>query len=750
MFTVFISASTELKALRDTIHDTLMAAGVHSITQDRSLGASPRGVRDLLARDVEFSDIVIHIAGESYGADAELAFPEHPEFRCSWTQFEYYYAHQLGKDVFAFVMAPTAQATNENLEDPSKRALQAAHRQRVVSGKFDHTPVNKALRTLNDQREVRNDFEMLSRLAGVVRRGQQDWGGRKDLISKNLTALTDQMSELKQIGERQTQILGDLHQVAKEELSRTRRRGLFFAAMLSLVLVPVILIALGGGVVEYGCRLAVLEGICREQGWSKSSEEKAMQATAEYLSELTGDPKPADFSVTATGSWNNAYLHVNGLSPGSVGKIYYQLNDLQPEPLNGDSIEAKSVDKFLLLEKMESGELTEFADFTEMIHQSLTDSTYSLFQSYATAGIPMWECSIGGCFVSTHTRAEWLCNSAVQKVETKQDGSDAWFTLDRSICQSGVEDYFCIGYRSLPFAIDPAKDFMVRFTFADGRQSVHSISTRVDRNRNAGTKDVEHWVAAVPIKDKNPDARAPNLLVQFQEGASFVLKSGLDACATQPDSGRWFVDSDGKGLLLVQEYQRPTFGPAAQTGYEFSIPRNSELGKRIAKGTVEVGIAWESEDGVRTPTYWYAFDARAAVIRAAALKRAGLPGKRPEITCITPYDEPAFCRPVNEFEWLGYQSIEFGLSPDKLEASLPINLSVEDFLEARCEGGRQCKTFNYALPSGVDDVLYRTTDEHGNRSEIARVNLAGRNAVAPVPSSSQAQGRTRRTWNNPN
>jgi tetratricopeptide (TPR) repeat protein len=147
--TVFLSAATiDLKPWRDLLAKAFRAAQFRVLVQDDSLGAPVGKVRGLLATAIEESDCVIHLAGQGYGSHATDPFPDHPGFRCSWTQFEYYYPHQLPTPipVIGFVCGPALSVMSKPEEGDDdddvalKIRLQQAHCARVISGKFDDTP----------------------------------------------------------------------------------------------------------------------------------------------------------------------------------------------------------------------------------------------------------------------------------------------------------------------------------------------------------------------------------------------------------------------------------------------------------------------------------------------------------------------------------------------------------------------------------------------------------------------------------
>lgn len=149
MPTIFLSAaSDDLKYWRDTLHKAFEKAGCKVFTQGQSLGAPAGGVLLHLRQHLDKSQFVVHLAGLAYGAEPEHpAFAEHPGFRCSYTQFEYYYAHQKGKQVIAFVCAegfpylPFTEKAKDNTERERRRQLQVDHRERMTKGCFLGTPI---------------------------------------------------------------------------------------------------------------------------------------------------------------------------------------------------------------------------------------------------------------------------------------------------------------------------------------------------------------------------------------------------------------------------------------------------------------------------------------------------------------------------------------------------------------------------------------------------------------------------------
>ncbi|HET6409977.1 MAG TPA: NB-ARC domain-containing protein, partial [Chthoniobacteraceae bacterium] len=180
--TVFISAATiDLRSWRDLLAKAFRAAQFRVLVQDDSLGAPLGSVRELLSGAILQSDCVIHLAGLGYGGEATDPFPASPEFRCSWTQFEYYHAHEKKIPCIAFVCAPNlSKFEREEDADPERRAikegLQRDHCDRVQSGKFDGTPLVSLPRTLNDD-VVETTEDLLIRMTKAVAGLQRKYAG---------------------------------------------------------------------------------------------------------------------------------------------------------------------------------------------------------------------------------------------------------------------------------------------------------------------------------------------------------------------------------------------------------------------------------------------------------------------------------------------------------------------------------------------------------------------------------------------
>ena len=197
--TIFLSAaSIDLKEWRDVLHGAFSRAGFHVYTENNSFGAATGDVRHLLTQHILDSDCVIHLAGVGYGSHAQDPFPEDPGFVCSWTQFEYYFAHQQRKNVIAFVCAPELSQNGfvekgDAAECLRKSELQKAHRLRVESGQFTGTPFEERVKRASHE-PVGSVQALLAAVAAAV--GTLHRQGRLAPSARRLAAITAAQAEL--------------------------------------------------------------------------------------------------------------------------------------------------------------------------------------------------------------------------------------------------------------------------------------------------------------------------------------------------------------------------------------------------------------------------------------------------------------------------------------------------------------------------------------------------------------------------
>jgi hypothetical protein len=192
---IFLSAaSDDLEQWRNVLDVAFRRAGCHVYTQKKSLGVTGGGVLDLLKQHLDECDYVVHLAGMAYGAEPEESpFPEFPEFLCSYTQFEYYYAALNQKEVFGcvcteqFPYSPFVENGDSNEERQRRSTLQQRHRQRVASGKFEGTPFNEIGRTLNET--VEDPASLMQTLAAMVAKITKDSRPQIKEVQKELHQL---------------------------------------------------------------------------------------------------------------------------------------------------------------------------------------------------------------------------------------------------------------------------------------------------------------------------------------------------------------------------------------------------------------------------------------------------------------------------------------------------------------------------------------------------------------------------------
>ncbi|OYW70475.1 MAG: hypothetical protein B7Z37_30625, partial [Verrucomicrobia bacterium 12-59-8] len=138
---VFISATSgDLQSIRHIVKEALLTIGCHPVEQT-NFAPDFRTVTTMLKEKIGECQAMIHIAGMRYGAEPDPStLPPHAE-RHSYTQMEYEMGRRLQEvhgdkrfRVYTFV-CPEDFPYDEgpDLEDTEKRALQVAHRERLLT-----------------------------------------------------------------------------------------------------------------------------------------------------------------------------------------------------------------------------------------------------------------------------------------------------------------------------------------------------------------------------------------------------------------------------------------------------------------------------------------------------------------------------------------------------------------------------------------------------------------------------------------
>lgn len=232
---IFISATSEdLGDARRTIKAGL--AHVNYMPVERTDFEPDYGTLiDKLTRQIASCDGMIHIVGKRYGGEPDPATVPPGTPRRSHTQWEYHIAKTIGatrKDGFPIYVLLTSDefpTPPQTTETPDRRALQIAHRD--------------ALKPVSAYERVR-DHAALERISRAIRL--------------------------------------DVERLERG-LRETKRWVLWFVVTLALLVPPIVVIALGGGLAEYACRAPLIDGWCKTHGWgglSTPAQDAAFAAAA--------------------------------------------------------------------------------------------------------------------------------------------------------------------------------------------------------------------------------------------------------------------------------------------------------------------------------------------------------------------------------------------------------------------------------------------------------------------------------------
>ena len=136
---IFISAtSSDLGTCRQLIKEALLTLKYAPVEQT-NFPPDAGLVHEKLRHQIASCHAVIHVAGEVYGAEPLQREADAP--RRSFTQMEFDIARELGKPVYVFVCGEGFSYDDHEPEDDERRALQQAHRNRLLATDHEYTLV---------------------------------------------------------------------------------------------------------------------------------------------------------------------------------------------------------------------------------------------------------------------------------------------------------------------------------------------------------------------------------------------------------------------------------------------------------------------------------------------------------------------------------------------------------------------------------------------------------------------------------
>lgn len=128
---IFVSAtSRDLRTARTYVSEGLRRMECLPIVQD-DFPPDYKSVREMLVTKIKTCDAVVHVAGFYYGAEPQPV-PAEGERR-SFTQMEYEIAMELALPCYVFLCGEKFPFDEHDPEPEEKRALQMAHRERLLS-----------------------------------------------------------------------------------------------------------------------------------------------------------------------------------------------------------------------------------------------------------------------------------------------------------------------------------------------------------------------------------------------------------------------------------------------------------------------------------------------------------------------------------------------------------------------------------------------------------------------------------------
>lgn len=160
---IFISAvSQELKSARQLVANTLIYLGYEPDWQD-IFGTEQGDLREMLRRRIDASAGVVQLIGQCSGF--EPGEPDAEFGRCSYTQFEVFYARQRGKKVWLLFLDDTYPADAHDPPPDEWRELQRAYRERMRAGSELYHPIKTPAELETATLKLRQELAELRRRA---------------------------------------------------------------------------------------------------------------------------------------------------------------------------------------------------------------------------------------------------------------------------------------------------------------------------------------------------------------------------------------------------------------------------------------------------------------------------------------------------------------------------------------------------------------------------------------------------------
>ena len=158
---IFISASSaDLRTFRNQVKVWLLDMGWLPVVQEH-FAPDDETVIEMLTKRISECDAVVHIIGQSYGAEPKT--PLKGESRKSFTQLEAVIARRLKKRLFTVLLDEDFPYDEHKQEAPDLRLLQQAYRLQVATGEHLYIPCRHPDDLEPEIRKLRVEIDKLNK-----------------------------------------------------------------------------------------------------------------------------------------------------------------------------------------------------------------------------------------------------------------------------------------------------------------------------------------------------------------------------------------------------------------------------------------------------------------------------------------------------------------------------------------------------------------------------------------------------------